>query len=234
MVASSVTEPDAGSDVASVQCRAEAASVGGKQGFVLDGAKAWCTFAGRADIIALLARTNPDPRSGARGLSLFIVEKDPFPGHSIELRQPSGGVLQGNAIPTLGYRGMHSYMLNFDNYFVPAENLVGEDNGLHKGFYLQMAGFAAGRLQTGGRATGLAQAALEVSATYAGERKQFGRPIGDFQLTQYKLGRMATHLAAARQLTYAAGRAMDRDETVVLEPAMAKLFASDVAVRVTQ
>jgi (2S)-methylsuccinyl-CoA dehydrogenase len=234
MVAISVTEPDTGSDVASVKCRAEAASVGGNQGFVLNGAKAWCTFAGRANIIALLARTNPDPRSGARGLSLFIVEKDAFPGHSFEMRQPTGGVLQGNAIPTLGYRGMHSYILSFDNYFVPAENLVGEEGGLNKGFYLQMAGFAAGRLQTGGRATGLAQAALEVSATYANERKQFGSPLGDFQLTQYKLGRMATHVAAARQLSYAAAPAMDKDEAAAVTAAMAKLLACDVAVWVTQ
>jgi len=234
MVAISVTEPDTGSDVASVKCRAEAASVGGKQGFVINGAKAWCTFAGRANIIALLARTNPDPRSGARGLSLFIVEKDAFPGHSFEMRQPTGGMLQGNAIPTLGYRGMHSYMLSFDNYFVPAENLVGEDAGVNKGFYLQMAGFAAGRLQTGGRATGLAQAALEVSATYANERKQFSNSLGDFQLTQYKLGRMATHLAAARQLTYTAAPAMDKDEAAAVTAAMAKLLACDVAVWVTQ
>jgi (2S)-methylsuccinyl-CoA dehydrogenase len=234
MVAISVTEPDTGSDVASVNCRAEAATVGGKQGFVINGAKAWCTFAGRANIIALLARTNPDPRSGARGLSLFIVEKDQFPGHSFDMRQPTGGLLQGTAIPTLGYRGMHSYILNCENYFVPAENLVGEEEGLNKGFYLQMAGFAAGRLQTGGRATGLAQAALEVTATYANERKQFGNPLGDFQLTQYKLGRMATHIAAARQLTYAAAPAMDKDESAAVTAAMAKLLACDVAVWVTQ
>src|SRR5206468_12587262 len=112
--------------------------------------------------------------------------------------------------------------------------LVGEEGGLGKGFYLQMAGFAAGRLQTGGRATGLAQAALQRSAEYANDRKQFGKPIGEFGLTQYKLGRMATHIAAARQLTYAAALAMDADEKVSLEPAMAKLFASDVAVWVTQ
>jgi len=117
---------------------------------------------------------------------------------------------------------------------VPAENLIGEQEGEGKGFYLQMQGFAAGRLQTGGRASGLAQAALEVTATYVGERKQFGRPIGEYQLTQYKLGRMATHLAAARQLTYAAARLMDADESVSLEPSMCKLFASDVAVWVTQ
>ena len=234
MVAISVTEPDTGSDVASVKCKAEPASVGGKQGYLISGAKAWCTFAGRADIIALLARTNQDPKSGARGLSLFVVEKDQFPGHDFEMRQATGGVMQGNAIPTLGYRGMHSYVLNFENYFVPAENLVGEDGGLHKGFYLQMAGFAAGRLQTGGRATGLAQAALEVSAVYADERKQFGNSLGDFQLTQYKLGRMAAHIAAARQLTYMAAPAMDKDEAATVTAAMAKLLACDVAVWVTQ
>jgi len=230
MVGISVTEPDTGSDVASVRCRAERT----EGGWLISGAKAWCTFAGRADVLALLARTNPDPGARARGLSLFIVPKDPFPGHQFEMRQLGGGVLHGKADATPGYRGMHSFTLGFENYVVPAENLIGEAEGEGKGFYLQMTGFAAGRLQTGGRATGLAQAALEATATYAGERKQFGRPIGDFQLTQYKLGRMATHLAAARQLTYAAARAMDRDETVVLEPAMAKLFASDVAVRVTQ
>ncbi|MGE0680739.1 MAG: acyl-CoA dehydrogenase family protein [Candidatus Binatia bacterium] len=234
MVAISVTEPDTGSDVASVKCKAEPTAVGGNQGYVLNGAKAWCTFAGRANIIALLARTNQDPKSGARGLSLFVVEKEQFPGHDFEMRQPTGGVLQGNAIPTLGYRGMHSYVLSFDNYFVPAENLVGEEGGLHKGFYLQMAGFAAGRLQTGGRATGLAQAALEVSAVYADERKQFGHALGDFQLTQYKLGRMAAHIAAARQLTYMAAPAMDKDEAATVTAAMAKLLACDVAVWVTQ
>jgi (2S)-methylsuccinyl-CoA dehydrogenase len=203
-------------------------------GYVLNGAKAWCTFAGRANIIALLARTNSDPRSGAHGLSLFIVEKDPVSGHTFEIRQATGGVLHGNAIPTLGYRGMHSYVLGFDNYFVPRENLVGGESGRDKGFYLQMAGFAAGRLQTGGRAVGLSQAALEATAIYANERKQFGKPIGEFQLTQYKLGRMATYIAAARQLTYAAALAMDRDEAAALGAAMAKLFASDVAVWTTQ
>ena len=150
------------------------------------------------------------------------------------MKQPGGGTLHGKADATPGYRGMHSYTLAFDRYFIPGENLVGGDEGEGQGFYLQMAGFAAGRLQTGGRATGLSQAALEVTAGYAAERKQFGRPIGDFQLTQYKLGRMATYLAAARQLTYAAARRMDEDEGISLEPSMAKLFACDVAVAVTQ
>jgi (2S)-methylsuccinyl-CoA dehydrogenase len=234
MVGISVTEPDTGSDVAAVKCRADAAQRNGEQGYVINGAKAWCTFAGRANVLALLARTDPDPKSGARGLSLFIVPKDPFDGHEFEMRQPGGGMLHGKADRTPGYRGMHSFTLAFENYFVAAENLVGEAAGLGRGFYLQMAGFAAGRLQTGGRATGLAQAALERTAEYANDRRQFGQPIGSYQLTQYKIGRMATHLMAARQLTYAAALAMDRDESIALEPAMAKLFASDVAVWVTQ
>jgi (2S)-methylsuccinyl-CoA dehydrogenase len=234
MVAISVTEPNTGSDVASVACRAEAAEVGGRKGYLINGAKAWCTFAGRANCIALLARTDPDPKSGARGLSLFVVEKDPFDGHEFEMRQPGGGVLHGKADATPGYRGMHSYTLAFENYFVPAENLIGGEKGLNKGFYLQMNGFAAGRLQTGGRATGLAQAALEAAAGYAVDRKQFGSPLIDFQLTQYKIGRMATYTQVARQVTYRSARAMDADESISLEPAMAKLLACDIAVYVTQ
>jgi (2S)-methylsuccinyl-CoA dehydrogenase len=234
MVGISVTEPDVGSDVASVACRADATDLAGRKGYKINGAKAWCTFAGRANVLALLARTNPDPASGARGLSLFIVEKDAFGGHEFEFKQPEGGVLSGKADATPGYRGMHSFTLAFEDFFVPAENLIGCDGGLNKGFYLQMNGFAAGRLQTGGRASGLAQAALETSAIYATERRQFGKPILQFQLTQHKLGRMATHLQAARQLTYDAARAMDEDETISLLPAMAKLLACDVAVWVTQ
>ena len=129
---------------------------------------------------------------------------------------------------------MHSFTINYDNYFVPASNLIGEDQGLHRGFYLQMGGFANGRLQTGGRAIGLAQAALEKTAIYAKNRQQFGRAIGDYQLTQHKLGRMATHLAAARQLTYAAAEQMDKTTDMGLGAAMAKLLASDVALWLTQ
>jgi (2S)-methylsuccinyl-CoA dehydrogenase len=234
MVGISVTEPDVGSDVASVKCRAERAEVGGKKGWVINGAKAWCTFAGRANVLALLARTDPDMSKGARGLTLFVVEKDPFGGHAFEMKQPGGGVMVGKADATPGYRGMHSFTLALENYFVPEENLVGQEKGLGKGFYLQMEGFAAGRLQTGGRAAGLAQAALERAAEYANDRKQFGLPIGQYQLTQHKLGRMASHIMAGRQLTYDAALAMDRDESASLEAAMAKLFACDVAVWTTQ
>jgi (2S)-methylsuccinyl-CoA dehydrogenase len=231
MAAISVTEPDVGSDVASVKCRAE--RDGGD--FVLNGPKSWCTFAGRADVLAVLARTDPDPASGARGLSLFIVPKDRFPGHAFEMRQPGGGRLVGKADATPGYRGMHSFTLQFEGYRVPASCLVGGEAGLGRGFYLQMAGFAAGRLQTGGRACGLAQAAFEKTAEYVVGRVQFGRPIAEYPLTQFHLGRMAARLAAARALTYAAASAMDEDERAAAPlAAQAKLLACDVAVEVTQ
>lgn len=244
LVGIAVTEPDVGSDVASVACRATPGEHDGRQGWFIEGAKAWATFAGRADILALLARTDPDPAAGARGLSLFIVPKDPCDGHHFVHQQPEGGTISGTANPTLGYRGMHSFTLAIDHYFVPEENLVGGAAGLGKGFYLQMGGFAAGRLQTGGRATGVGQASVEKACNYAADRKQFGRPIGDYQLTQYKIGRMATHVAAGRHLAYGAARAMERGERArspemkrdgaSLEAAMCKLFASDVAVWVSQ
>ena len=229
MVGVSVTEPDAGSDVASVNCRAQKT----EGGWLLTGPKAWCTFAGRADVLALLARSETAP--GAKGLSLFIVPKPAFGGHHFEIKQPQGGTLVGSADATPGYRGMHSFTLNFENYFVPDANLVGGEEGRGRGFALQMGGFAAGRLQTGGRACGLAQAALEETAKYVADRVQFGRAIGEFQLTQHTLGRMATGLLAARAISYAAARAMDEDERAAAVPAaQAKLLACDIAVQVSQ
>jgi (2S)-methylsuccinyl-CoA dehydrogenase len=141
----------------------------------------------------------------------------------------------GKADATPGYRGMHSFTLNLENYEVPAENLVGEEAGIGRGFYLQMGGFAAGRLQTGGRACGLAQAALEKTAEYVVDRAQFGSPLASFALTQFTLGRMAARIAAARAITYAAAAAMDDDERAAAPlAAQAKLLACDVAVDVTQ
>ncbi len=228
MAAISVTEPNTGSDVASVSCKAE--KVAG--GYSITGAKAWCTFAGRADVIALLARTSD---AGAKGLTLFIVDKPRFDGHEFSATQPQGGTLVGKADRTPGYRGMHSFTLAFENWFVPDAQVVGGDAALGRGFALQMAGFAAGRLQTGGRACGVTSAALEATARYVAERKQFGRPIGDYGLTRYHLGRMASRLVAARAITYAAARAMDGDERLAAPiAAMAKLFSCDVAVEVTQ
>jgi (2S)-methylsuccinyl-CoA dehydrogenase len=238
LVGISVTEPDVGSDVASVTCRATRGEHDGLAGWFIEGPKAWSTFAGRANILALLARTDPDVSLGNRGLSLFIVPKEPYDGHQFVHTQPEGGSISGTANPTPGYRGMHSFTLAIDRYFVPEENLVGGEAGLGRGFYLQMGGFAAGRLQTGGRATGVGQASLEKACNYASDRRQFGHPIADYQLTQYKIGRMATHVAAGRHLSYAAARAMETDPSregrASMEAAMCKLFASDVAVWVSQ
>jgi len=231
MVGISVTEPDIGSDVAGVKCRAERRGAD----WLINGPKAWCTFAGRADVLAVLTRTDPDPASGAKGLSLFIAPKDRFDGHAFEMVQPGGGRLVGKADATPGYRGMHSFTLNFENYLVPGANLVGGEGGIGRGFYLQMAGFAAGRLQTGGRACGIAQAALEKTAEYVVDRIQFAIPLSEFQLTQYTLGRMTAMLASSRAITYAAARAMDGDERAAAPlAAQAKLLACDMAVELTQ
>ncbi len=235
MAGISVTEPDIGSDVASVKCRASRATVDGVEGWIIDGPKAWCTFAGRANVLAVLLRTDTDLSKGAKGLSLFVVPKEPSRDHAFECTQPSGGRLVGKADATPGYRGMHSYTLNFEKWFVPADHLVGGDRGEGRGFYLQMAGFAAGRLQTGGRGCGLAQAALEETARYVVDRKQFEQPISEFQLTQYTLGKMAAQIAGARAITYAAARAFDEDERAAAPlAAQAKLLACDVAVTTTQ
>jgi (2S)-methylsuccinyl-CoA dehydrogenase len=235
MAGISVTEPDIGSDVAGVKCRATRGTVDGQEGWIIDGPKAWCTFAGRANVLAVLLRTDADPRSGARGLSLFVVPKESSREHSFECKQPHGGRLVGKADATPGYRGMHSYTLNFENWFVPNDHLVGEASGEGRGFYLQMAGFAAGRLQTGGRGCGLSQAALEETAKYVVDRKQFDQPISEFQLTQYTLGHMAAQLAGARAITYAAARAFDEDERAAGPlAAQSKLLACDVAVSTTQ
>ena len=205
MVAISVTEPDFGSDVAGIQCAARRTA----DGWRLTGTKLWCTFAGRAEWIGLLARSEPGPALGAKGLSLFVVEKPAFRERDFEYRAPGGGRLAGRAIPTMGYRGMHSYELSFEDYPVPAENLVGEEQGRGQGFYLQMEGFAYGRLQTAARALGVMQAALEAAESYARDRHVFGRPLERYPLTQEKLVRMAAMVQACRQGTYAAARALD-------------------------
>ena len=231
IVAVSVTEPDVGSDNAGVQTRAEPAEHDGRRGWRINGAKAWCTFAGRADVLSMLVRTDPDVSKAARGLSLLIVPKAPYDGHEWRHEQPEGGVITGTANPTPGYRGMHSFTLAIDNYWVSHDNLVGGDDGVGRGFFLQMGGFAAGRLQTGGRATGVSQAALEKACQYVVQRSQFGLPLAEYQLTQYRIGLMSARISAGRQLTYAAARVFDSRG---IEAPMAKLLACDVAVEATQ
>ena len=231
LVAIGVTEPDVGSDNANLQARATPTDVDGVRGWRINGAKAWSTFSGRANVISMLVRTNPNLEAAGRGLSVLIVPKDPHYGHEWTQSQPEGGSMSATANPTPGYRGMHSFTVAIDNYFVPHANLVGEDAGMGRGFALQMGGFAVGRLQTGGRACGVAQASLEKACQYVAQREQFGKPIGEYQLTQYRIGEMVARLAAARQLTYAAA---DNFDSRGLPAPMAKLLACDVAVSVSQ
>lgn len=224
LCAVAVTEPDAGSDVAAMRLKATKCD----GGWILDGVKTWCTMAGKAGVLLVLARSNPDRSLGHKGLSMFLVEKDSYEGHDFEYHQAQGGVLTGRAISTIGYRGMHSYEVFFDHVFVPDENLVGGPAGEGKGFYFTMAGFAGGRIQTAARAIGVMQAAFERAVTYAGERKAFGKPIGEFQLTLVKLARMATLLTVSRQFTYAVGRLMDQGAGQ-MEASMVKLFTCRTA-----
>ncbi|MBO0732484.1 MAG: acyl-CoA dehydrogenase family protein, partial [Acidimicrobiaceae bacterium] len=204
MAGVAVTEPDYGSDVAGITL------VGAPDGdeWVLSGTKTWSTFAARADVLMVLARTDPDRTKAHRGLSIFVVAKERADGRGFMLSQPGGGRLEGRPIDTIGYRGMHSYELSFDGWRVPADNLIGGPTGLGRGFYLQMEGFENGRLQTAARAVGVMQAAYEAAVSYAASRVVFGRPVGDYQLTQVKLARMAAIIQAARQYMYEVGRLM--------------------------
>jgi (2S)-methylsuccinyl-CoA dehydrogenase len=209
MAAVAVTEPDFGSDVAGLKVTATAS--GG--GWAINGVKTWCTFAARADVLMLLARTDPDRSQAHRGLSLFIVAKPRTNGRGFVVDQasldgPGTGRLEGRPIDTIGYRGMHSYELAFDNWWVPDDCLIGGRAGLGRGFYLQMEGFEAGRLQTAARAIGVMQAAYEAARDYAADRVVFGRPIADYQLTRAKLGRMAAVIQATRQHMYEVARLM--------------------------
>src|SRR5207302_4261300 len=182
MAAVAVTEPDFGSDVAGIKVTATATD----DGYLINGVKTWCTFAARAEVLMLLARTDPDRSKAHRGLSLFVIPKPRGEGHGFDFTQddPPGGRMEGRAIDTIGYRGMHSYEVAFDNWFVPAENLIGGEAGLGRGFYFQMAGFENGRLQTAARAVGLMQAAFEAGMSYAQDRKVFGKAVFDYQLSK--------------------------------------------------
>lgn len=215
-----ITEPDFGSDVAGMKLKAEKT----EGGWLLNGAKTWCTFGGKAGVLLTLARTNPEPGLGHKGLSMFLVEKPSYDGHDFRYEQESGGVLSGKAIPTIGYRGMHSFNVFFDNVFVPDSHLLGGEAGLGKGFYYTMAGFAGGRIQTAARANGLMQAAYEKAVIYSLDRKVFGQPVGHYQLTLCKLAKMATLLTASRQFTYAVGRLMDEGKGQ-MEASLVKLFS---------
>jgi (2S)-methylsuccinyl-CoA dehydrogenase len=238
MGAVAVTEPDFGSDVAG-----GAAAAGGPEGgWLINGVKTWCTFAARADVLMVLARTDPDRAKAHRGLSLFVVEKPRAEGHGFLFTQDPAeegragappGRMEGRAIDTIGYRGMHSYEVAFENWFVPDSNLVGGTQGLGQGFYLQMQGFENGRLQTAARAIGVMQASYEAALEYARNRVVFGAPIVDYQLTRAKLARMAVLIQATRQFSYEVARLMSKGEGT-LEASMVKAYVCRAAEWVTR
>lgn len=224
-----VTEPDHGSDVAGITV---GATSDGEE-YIINGVKTWCTFGGKANLLMVLARTDPDRSLAHKGLSLFVVEKPSFPGHQWEHESPLGGRMEAKAIPTLGYRGMHSFEISFKDYRVPLSSLVGGPDQLGRGFYLQMDAFANGRLQTAARANGVMQAAFEAAAGYAAERQVFGVPLGSYGLTKVKLGRMAAIIAASRAFSYRAAALLGAGGGQI-EASMVKSFSCLAAEWVTR
>jgi (2S)-methylsuccinyl-CoA dehydrogenase len=212
------TEPDVGSDLASLKTRA----VREGDTYRIHGAKTWMTHGSRSDLMTLLARTEAGER-GYRGLSMFLAEKprgsesDPFPAEG----------MRGSEIPVLGYRGMKEYEVAFDGFAVPAEHLLGGAEG--QGFKQLMATFESARIQTASRAIGVAQNALELGLRYALERRQFGQPIHGFSRVGGKLAWMAVETMIARQLTYFAAREKDSRRRCDIEAGMAKLLAARTA-----
>ncbi|MCY1704621.1 acyl-CoA dehydrogenase family protein [Pannonibacter sp. SL95] len=212
------TEPNTGSDLASLRTRAV------KEGDVwkVSGNKTWITHPVRADIMTLLARTNPD-EAGYKGLSMFIAEKprgtdeDPFPAEG----------MSGGEIEVLGYRGMKEYEIAFDGFEVKAENLLGGETG--QGFKQLMQTFEGARIQTAARALGVAQAALDLGLRYAEERIQFGKALINFPRVSDKLALITAELMIARQLTYFSAWEKDSGRRCDLEAGMAKLLGARVA-----
>ncbi|HKA65369.1 MAG TPA: acyl-CoA dehydrogenase family protein [Methyloceanibacter sp.] len=212
------TEPNTGSDLASLTTRAV------KDGDVyrITGQKTWITHAARADLMTVLARTNPNEK-GYRGLSMFLAPKrrgtddNPFPAEG----------MTGGEIQVLGYRGMKEFDISFDGFTVPADNLLGAVEG--QGFKQLMQTFEAARIQTAARAIGVAQAALDLGLRYGTERIQFGKPIVSFPRVSDKLVMMAAEILLARQLTYFAAREKDAGRRCDLEAGMAKLLAARAA-----
>ncbi|MFZ0660002.1 MAG: acyl-CoA dehydrogenase family protein [Candidatus Binataceae bacterium] len=221
LTAAAFTEPDSGSDTASFKTRA----VKDGDGYLIKGSKMWCTFANRAHMLTVMARTDPDLTKRHKGLSLILYEKEP--GDNFAPPQ-----LTGSPIPTIGYHGMRSYALQFDDAYAPAANLIGGQEG--RGFYQLMASYEAARIQTAARGVGVAQAAFETAVKYAKQRTQFGQPIGDFQVIRHKLAHMAVEIEAGRQLCYFAASQKDTGKRCDYEAGLAKAFAAEMAERVTR
>ncbi len=212
------TEPNTGSDLGSLRTRA----VRDGDVYKVTGNKTWITHPVRADVMTLLARTDPDEK-GYRGLSMFLAEK---PRGSDDNPFPAKG-MTGGEIEVLGYRGMKEYEIRFEDFEVKAENLLGGVEG--QGFKQLMQTFEAARIQTAARAVGVAQNALDLGLKYAADRAQFGKPIISFPRIADKLALMAAEVMTARQLTLYAAREKDAGRRCDLEAGMAKLLGARVA-----
>lgn len=221
MTAAAFTEPDYGSDLANLGLRATKKG----DGYILNGEKTWCTYANRANLLTVMARTHPDRNKKHKGLSIFLVEKEP--GEDID--HPD---ISGSPIPTIGYHGMKSWSVSFDNCYVPAANIIGVEE--NRGFYQLMSTFESARIQTASRAVGVAQAALEQAIKYSKERSQFGRAISGFQAIRMKISEMASRIEAARQLTYHACSIKNTGKRCDLEAGMAKVISAEMVEYVTR
>jgi alkylation response protein AidB-like acyl-CoA dehydrogenase len=210
-----LSEPDAGSDAAAMTTQA----LRDGDGWILDGTKAWVTSGDQAGVILTMARTDrPGERRGPRGISAFIITPE-LPGFRI-----------GKKENKLGLRASATVQLAFDRMRVPADRLLGQEG---RGFVYAMESLDNGRLGVAAQAIGIARSALEHSTRYAAERRQFGKPIKEFEAIQFKLANMATRVTAARALLYSAASAKDRGEPITQFSSMSKLFASETAMWVT-
>ncbi|MGW4495744.1 acyl-CoA dehydrogenase family protein [Streptomyces sp. NPDC004376] len=208
-----LTEPGGGSDLQAMR------TVARKDGdaYVVNGAKTWITNSRRAGLIALMCKTDPEVSPAHQGISILLVEHGP-------------GLTVSRDLPKLGYKGVESCELSFDDYRAPVDALLGGVEG--KGFGQMMKGLETGRLQVAARALGVGRAALEDSLAYAQERESFGKPIWQHQAVGHYLADMATQLTAARQLTLYAAREAEAGRRVDMEAGMAKLFASETGMQI--
>lgn len=210
-----LSEPEAGSDAASLRCQA----VRDGDDWILSGTKAWVSHGNKADVLLCMARTDSsDARRGGRGISTFILTPD-LPGFHV-----------GKKESKLGLRASPTVQITLDHCRVPGSRLLGAEG---KGFGYALSSLDHGRLGIAAQAIGIARAALESSCRYAGERKQFGKAIGEFQAIQFKIADMSTRITAARTLLHAAAAAKERGENVTRFSSMAKLFATETAMWVT-
>jgi alkylation response protein AidB-like acyl-CoA dehydrogenase len=214
----SMTEPHAGSDVQSIRTRA----VRDGDDYVLTGQKLWVTNGWRAGIVMLLAKTDPDADPPHRGMTGFVVEKEPE-------TSPPGLQIPMPGLGKLGYKGVESTELVFDGFRTPADSVLGGEAGVGQGFKYFMSGIEVGRVNVAARGAGLAQAALDDALRYAQEREAFGKPIARHQAVQLMIAKMATRAEAARLLTLQAARKKATGERADLEAGMAKYFATEAA-----